>query len=127
MVKNYYFCSRQTSTLPSIMRKLVFSFVALLSLAFWSCTSENKPADTQDEVIDTTAVVDSAIEVTGVAVDGAMNSVYLKVGEDTIEFSYPDLDSEHRASWAINDTLTVRYYKSADGDSVTDVINHSDA
>jgi len=109
------------------MRKLVFAFVALLSLAFWSCTSENKPADAQDEIIDTTAVVDSAIEVTGVAVDGAMNSVYLKVGEDTIEFSYPDLDSEHRASWAINDTLTVRYYKSADGDSVTDVINHADA
>ena len=109
------------------MRKLVFAFVALLSLAFGSCTSENKPADAQDEIIDTTAVVDSAIEVTGVAVDGAMNSVYLKVGEDTIEFSYPDLDSEHRASWAINDTLTVRYYKSADGDSVTDVINHADA
>jgi len=70
-------------------------------------------------------VTDSLQEVTGVAIDGAMNSVYLKVGDDTIEFSYPDLDSEHRASWSINDTLTVRYYETADGDSVTDVINGS--
>lgn len=70
-------------------------------------------------------VTDSLQEITGVAIDGAMNSVYLKVGEDTIEFSYPDLDSEHRASWSINDTLTVRYYETADGDSVTDVINGS--
>ena len=70
-------------------------------------------------------VTDSLQEVTGVAIDGAMNSVYLKVGEDTIEFSYPDLDSEHRASWSINDTLTVRYYETADGDSVTDVIHGS--
>ena len=62
-------------------------------------------------------------EITGVAIDGAMYSVYLKVGDDTIEFSYPDLDSEHRASWSINDTLTVRYYETEDGDSVTEVIN----
>ena len=66
-------------------------------------------------------------EITGVAVDGAMNSVYLKVGDDTIEFSYPDLEGENRASWAINDTLTVRYITTADGDSVTAVINDTDA
>ncbi|MBQ9555674.1 MAG: hypothetical protein IJV05_05560, partial [Muribaculaceae bacterium] len=63
----------------------------------------------------------------GVAIDGAMNSVYLKVGEDTIEFSYPDLESDHRSSWSINDTLTVRYYVTENGDSVTDVINDSEA
>jgi len=56
-----------------------------------------------------------------------MNSVYLKVGDDTIEFTYPDLDSEHRASWSINDTLTVRYYETLNGDSVTDVINETSA
>ena len=56
-----------------------------------------------------------------------MNSVYLKVGEDTIEFTYPDLDTENRASWEINDTLTVRYYATEGGDSVTQVINHADA
>ena len=77
------------------------------------------------EPADIEQVTDSLQEVTGVAIDGAMNSVYLKVGDDTIEFSYPDLDSEHRASWSINDTLTVRYYETADGDSVTDVINGS--
>ena len=56
-----------------------------------------------------------------------MNSVYLKVGDDTVEFSYPDLDSEHRASWEINDTLTVHYFQTESGDSVTDIINHADA
>ena len=61
------------------------------------------------------------------AIDGAMNSVYLKVGNDTIEFSYPDLDAEQRASWEINDTLTIRYYATENGDSVTEVINHADA
>jgi hypothetical protein len=66
-------------------------------------------------------------EVTGVAVDGAMNSVYLKIGEDTVEFSYPDLEGDHRDSWSINDTLTVRYYETADGDSVTEVINQTNA
>ena len=91
-----------------------------------SCISDNKPSqEEQMEPADIEQVTDSLQEITGVAIDGAMNSVYLKVGEDTIEFSYPDLDSEHRASWSINDTLTVRYYETADGDSVTDVINGS--
>ena len=85
-----------------------------------SCINDNKQSqEEQMEPADIEQVTDSLQEVTGVAIDGAMNSVYLKVGDDTIEFSYPDLDSEHRASWSINDTLTVRYYETADGDSVT--------
>ena len=68
---------------------------------------------------------DSAMEITGVAIDGAMNSVYLKVGDDTIEFAYPDLDASNRDSWDINDTLTVQYYETANGDSVTSVINEN--
>jgi hypothetical protein len=110
------------------MKNLIFAFLAMFALSFWSCTGENQQESSQNELTDTIEeVADSAIEVTGVAVDGAMNSVYLKVGDDTIEFSYPDLDSDHRASWTINDTLTVRYVETAEGDSVTDVINKSDA
>ena len=98
----------------------------LLAVSMMSCINDNKPSQEEHvEPAEIEQVTDSLQEVTGVAIDGAMNSVYLKVGEDTIEFSYPDLDSEHRASWSINDTLTVRYYETADGDSVTDVINGS--
>ena len=65
---------------------------------------------------------DSAVLVTGVAIDGAMNSIFLKVGDDTLQYSYPDLDNEHRASWSINDTVTIKYYVTENGDSVTDVM-----
>lgn len=107
------------------MKKLVFA-AGLLIVSLTACVKDNKPSeDEQLEPADIEQVTDTLQEITGVAIDGAMNSVYLKVGDDTIEFSYPDLDSEHRASWSINDTLTVRYYETADGDSVTEVINGS--
>ena len=100
-----------------------------VALSLMSCIGQSQSAsddvDSVGQEIDSVAA--APIEVTGVAIDGAMNSVYLKLGDDTVEFSYPDLDSEHRASWAINDTLTIRYYVTQDGDSVTDVINHADA
>lgn len=109
------------------MKKLVFA-AGLLIVSLTACVKDNKPSeDEQLEPADIEQVTDTLQEITGVAIDGAMNSVYLKVGDDTVEFSYPDLESEHRASWAINDTLTVRYYETENGDSVTDVINHADA
>ena len=99
----------------------------LAAISMMSCTGEVKqdvqPAEEQTDSIEQPVVQ----EVTGVAVDGAMNSVYLKIGEDTVEFSYPDLDGDHRDSWSINDTLTVRYYETTDGDSVTEVINKTNA
>ena len=105
------------------MKKLVFA-AGLLALSLTACVRDNQPnQDEQLEPAEIEQLSDTLQEVTGVAIDGAMNSVYLKVGEDTIEFTYPDLDSEHRAAWSINDTLTVRYYETADGDSVTEVIN----
>ena len=111
-----------------IMKKLIFAFAVLCALPMITSCMRDNGTSTDDEVqpVDT-VVVDSTQQVTGVAVDGAMNSVYLKVGDDTVEFSYPDLDSERRASWAINDTLTVRYYETTDGDSVTEVINKTNS
>ena len=105
------------------MRHLVFVLGLIFSMSFLACTKGQQDPGKENPK-DTTSV-DTALEVTGVAIDGAMNSVYLKVGDDTVEFSYPDLDSERRASWAINDTLTVRYYVTEDGDIVTDVINET--
>lgn len=111
------------------MKKLVLIFGVLFAFSLFSCIGENQQEGQENEAADSieTVAADTAIQVTGVAVDGAMNSVYLKVGDDTIEFAYPDLDSEHRDSWAINDTLTVRYFETESGDSVVDVINGSDA
>lgn len=109
------------------MKKLLLALGALFAVMMFSCTGNTDQAEQQEDSTMIEAPADTAIEVTGVAIDGAMNSVYLKVGDDTVEFSYPDLESEHRASWAINDTLTVRYFETENGDSVTDVINHADA
>ena len=108
------------------MKKLLLiAFVAITAILITSCTGEANRVEHQIAQTDTMEYV--LQEVTGVAVDGAMNSVYLEIGDDTVEFSYPDLDGDHRDSWAINDTLTVRYYETADGDSVIDVINKTDA
>ena len=109
------------------MKNLLLVFGVLFVAMMFSCTGNTEQAVQQEDSTMIEVPTDSVIEVTGVAIDGAMNSVYLKVGDDTVEFSYPDLESEHRASWAINDTLTVRYYETENGDSVTDVINHADA
>ena len=98
----------------------------LAAISMMSCTGEVKQ-DVQPEEQTDSIEQPEVQEVTGVAVDGAMNSVYLKIGEDTVEFSYPDLDGDHRDSWSINDTLTVRYYETTDGDSVTEVINQTNA
>ena len=108
------------------MKKLLIAFGMLAAISMMCCTGEVKQ-DVQPEEKTDSIEQPEVQEVTGVAVDGAMNSVYLKIGEDTVEFSYPDLDGDHRDSWSINDTLTVRYYETTDGDSVTEVINQTNA
>jgi len=115
------------------MRKLVFVFAALLVTSMFSCIDggqDNQQEDQQELQGDSTelATDTAAIEVTGVAIDGAMNSISLLVGDDTLYFSYPDLDDDHRGYWDINDSVTVRYYVTEEGvDSVTDVINRTSA
>ena len=110
------------------MKKLVLAFGVLFAISFISCVDSEKQGEKQELISDTIQQpVDTAIQVTGVAIDGAMNSITLLVGEDTVYFSYPDLDIDHRASWDINDSVTVRYYATQNGDSVTVVINQADA
>lgn len=98
----------------------------MIAIALTACI-DGSQSDSQDAttVDSLEQEIDTAMQVTGVAIDGAMNSVYLKVGDDTIEFTYPDLDAIHRDSWDINDTLTVQYFETENGDSVTNIINEN--
>lgn len=107
------------------MKKPVLTWIALFAIAFTSCIDSGQSNQDETTVDTLEQSVDSAIQVTGVAIDGAMNSVYLKVGDDTIEFAYPDLEASHRDSWDINDTLTVEYYETVNGDSVTNIVNEN--
>ena len=108
------------------MKKLVLALGVIVAISTMSCINEGHQVNESDQVDSTTVEsVPEVKEVTGIAIDGAMNSVYLKVGDDTIEFSYPDLDTDHRASWEINDTLTVQYFSTENGDSVTSIINEN--
>ena len=107
------------------MKQLVFAVGLMCLISFSACIGGNDEGN-QSETVEQEEMVNNDIQtVTGVAVDGAMNSVYLKVGDDTVEFTYPDLDNDHRAAWDINDTLTVEFVQTQYGDSVTQVINES--
>jgi len=93
------------------------------------CISDNQQQASEEREnlqpapIEEVAEANEVQEVTGVAFDGAMNSIYLKVGDDTVAFSYPDLTE--RPAWEINDTVTVRYVETATGeDSVIQVRSH---
>ena len=98
----------------------------MFAIALASCTGGVKEDSQGTAPVDTIRQeTDTAKLVTGVAVGGAMNSVSLKVGDDTIEFTYPDLDVNNRDSWDINDTLTVQYVQTESGDSVTSISNSS--
>lgn len=106
------------------MKKLIIAFGALFALSMMSCIGGS-----QDNGLPTEQPTDSiesdTIEVSGLAIDGAKNSVALLVGTDTLIFDYPDLDVDHRQSWVIGDSVTVRYYATESGDSVvTDVIKN---
>ena len=73
------------------MKKLILAFGLLFALSLTSCFSEEnaqnkEQADTTK--VELTADVPTDVEVTGVAVDGAMNSISLLVGDDTVFFSY---------------------------------------
>ena len=108
-----------------IMKKLIFVFAVLCALPVITSCIKDKPVDEAktDQLLPETDTIVTQ-EVTGVAVDGAMNSVYLKVGDDTLEFSYPDLMGENRDAWDINDSLTIKYVETQTGDSVVQVINN---
>ncbi|MCH4155160.1 MAG: hypothetical protein LKF31_02530 [Muribaculaceae bacterium] len=105
------------------MKKLLFAFFIPLMLLSVSCGNSNKNASNSDSdsVATKTDSVPANAErtVTGVAIDGAMNSVDVLVNKDTLSFSFPELESSKRVSWQIGDTITVKYIQSNGSDSVT--------
>ena len=110
------------------MKKMVFAFGALVAISMLSCTGRTNPDDDGEKTDTIVMPVDTALQVTGVAIDGATNSISLLVGEDTLYFEFTDLGGDHKDSWYINDTVTVRYFVNQGGDrTVTDVINETDA
>ncbi len=96
-----------------------------------SCNGNSDKQTATTDTIDSTAITpndsDSVISVTGIAIDGAMNSIFIKVASgDTLNFAYPDLDESKQATWVEGDTMTVRYLKVTNGpDSVIQLINDS--
>ena len=109
------------------MKKLVIAFGLLAAISMFSCTGSNNEEKQVSESDTIQVVQDTIQQVSGVAVDGANNCITLLVGDDTIKFDYPDLDRDHKDAWYINDSVTVRYYVTQDGDSVIDVINETNA
>ncbi len=64
----------------------------------------------------------ATIMATGVVIDGAMNSVTIvSADDDTLNFSYPDLEPEQRYAWAVGDTITVTYSVIDGEDFVTEL------
>lgn len=104
------------------MKNLISALCAFAVIALTSCIGD-KSAQNERRGQDTTQVTltDSLSNsndeqvVTGVAVDGAMNSIMVQVGTDTMYFSYPDLDRTNCEPWSINDTVTVKYRETSDG------------
>ena len=102
------------------MKKLTFIMLAMMTVSFWSCGN----CDTTDTVTDSLAC--DTLEVSGIAIDGAMNSVIIVASTgDTLSFSYPDLAPEMRYSWTEGDSITIRFTLIDDEPVVTQLFSAS--
>lgn len=118
-----------------IMKKILIPVLSIMAMltAMPSCGNADKGSGSTTDTIDSAAVAandsDSTLSVTGIALDGAMNSVFIKSLQngDSLSFEYPDLDRKLVDSWEIGDTVTVKYVKTTIGgepaDSVLQLIN----
>jgi len=113
------------------MKKYLLLVPALFLLAACAGEGNTTGGETTDTIatenlgeLPQAADADTAMQtVTGIAVGGAMNSVDIRVGNDTMTFSYPELDPKQRGAWEEGSTVTVQYYKVApDEDSVVRVM-----
>ncbi|MEF9924679.1 MAG: hypothetical protein RR090_12820 [Niameybacter sp.] len=106
------------------MKKILPIFAVIMAMSFFSCgNSKSKTACADSTQCDTTQqcmpVGADTLRVCGVAIDGAMNSIYLKTEKgDSIGFGYPELDPSKRVKWMIGDTVTVTYLHVNDADTV---------
>lgn len=95
--------------------------IPLLALMMSCGGTAKSSVATQDSVkVDSNAVAPKMCNVSGVAIDGAMNSILLKTSEgDTLSFGYPELPPSQRIGWMIGDTVTISYVHVGGMDSVT--------
>ena len=100
------------------------AIIAIAAFMTHSCTdggSCSRQTDATDSIAcptDSTATADTTLRadtiaepvervrtITGIAVDGGMNSIDMVVGKDTLSFDFPDLP-EH-VTWTAGDTMTI--------------------
>lgn len=99
------------------MKKLILIMLTIMSVSLWSCGK----SDTNAEQSDTIATTDT-LEISGIAIDGAMNSVTIAASTgDTLSFSYPDLAPEKRYSWSTGDSITIKFVLIDDEPIVTEL------
>jgi len=110
------------------MNKILLSLCATAALLTACNTGNTESQDATDARDSIAATVDEMVidstaqqQLRGKVIDGAMNSIYVLVQDDTLSFSYPDLARDSIDGWAIDDSVTVNYYMTAQGDSVTAV------
>lgn len=88
--------------------------LAMMSVSFWSCGNSDTNAEQSDTIVTDT------LEISGIAIDGAMNSVTIAASTgDTLSFSYPDLEPEKRYTWTAGDSITVKFVITDDEPTVT--------
>lgn len=105
------------------MKILKVLTICALSLCLSACcnNSNKQAAEVAEE---------SAKTITGVVLDGAMNSIFIITSNnDTLSFGYPEIDKTKVDSYMIGDTVVVNFITvTIDGhpqDSVTSVVNVS--
>lgn len=104
------------------MKKLTFIMLAMMMVSFWSCGN----SDTATDSATTDSLDADTLEVSGIAIDGAMNSVIIVASTgDTLSFSYPDLAPEMRYSWTEGDSITIRFTLIDDEPVVTQLFSAS--
>lgn len=106
------------------MKWIQIIFAGLMAFAGLSCsnTGGNTPGTEELQPAPATISARDTVSYTGVVIDGAMNSIFIK-GEtgDTLSFGYPNLDRSKIQNYMINDTVTVN----TQADTVICIINDS--
>lgn len=82
--------------------------LVLTALPFVLFACGNTGTEEATEVFTPVTPVADTVAHTGVVIDAAMNSVFIKTtAGDTLSFGYPELDRAKIQSFMLNDTITV--------------------
>ena len=97
--------------------------MGLLAFTGVSCANSGGSA-AADELspVQESASAQDTVSYTGVVIDGAMNSIFIKMpAGDTLSFGYPNLNRDKIQNYIINDTVTVN----TQADTVISIMNDS--